>query len=109
MRIHHESIRRYDFGLIIGVTPSYLRGQAYLQQRSGKEAAEFQAILDRRGADTFSSLHVLAHVGLARAAVLTGDLAKARKQYQDFFAAWKDADPDLPVLLQARKEYEALW
>jgi len=50
----------------------------------------------------------LAHLCLGRAAALTGDTAAARKSYQDFFALWKDADPELPVLLQARKEYEAL-
>jgi hypothetical protein len=50
----------------------------------------------------------LAHLGIARAAVLSGDQSKARKEYQDFFALWKDADKDLPVLLAARKEYEQL-
>jgi hypothetical protein len=47
-------------------------------------------------------------VGLARAAVLAGDTAKARKAYQDFLALWKDADPDVPVLIEARKEYDKL-
>jgi hypothetical protein len=58
--------------------------------------------------DHFSPGHALAHLGLARAAVLNGDTAAARKSYQDFFAMWKDADPDLPVLVQAKKEYEQL-
>jgi tetratricopeptide (TPR) repeat protein len=104
-----ESLRRFDFGLYAGVSLTYSRGQAYLQQRNGSAAAaEFQAILEHRGIDPFSPVHALAHVGLARAAVLTGDTGKARREYQDFFAAWKDADADLPVLMQAKKEYEAL-
>ena len=94
----------------------YIRGQAYLAQRSGTEAAaDCQYIVDRRGfwaggesLGTFSPLYPLAHLGLARAAVLQGDAAKARKAYQDFFALWKDADPDIPILIEARKEYERL-
>jgi len=53
-------------------------------------------------------LYQLAHLGLARAAVLTGDTSKARQAYQDFFALWKDADADLRVLIEAKQEYEKL-
>jgi len=53
-------------------------------------------------------LYPLAYVGLARAAVLQGDTAKARKAYQGFFALWKDADPDTPILIEAKREYEKL-
>ena len=89
--------------------PPYTRGQAYLKLGKGAEAAsEFQKILDHRGWDPLSPLYPLAHLGLARAAVLTGDTSKARQAYQDFFALWKDADPDLPVLIEAKKEYEKL-
>ena len=85
----------------------YLRGQAFLGQHSGAEAAaEFQYLLDHRGLAPFSLLNPLAQLGLARAAVLTGDSEKARKAYQDFFALWKDADADLPILIAAKKEYE---
>jgi len=85
----------------------YTRGQAYLGQHSVAEAAaEFQYLLDHRGLAPFSLLCPLAQLGLARAAVLTGDTEKARKAYQDFFALWKDGDPDLPVLIEAKKEYE---
>jgi tetratricopeptide (TPR) repeat protein len=102
-----ESVRQYDLGAITGVTNNYLRGSLYLQQRSGAEAAlEFQKILDHRGIDIQSPLHQLAHLGMARAAALSGDTAKSRKEYQDFFALWKDADADLPLLVQAKKEYE---
>ena len=87
--------------------PEYVRGQAYLAQGAGAEAAaEFQKILDRRGLAPTSVLYPLAHLGLARAATLQGDTAKARKVYQDFFALWKDADPDIPILIEAKKEYE---
>ena len=89
--------------------PQYLRGLAYLKLKSGNEAAaEFQKILDNRGQAPLSALYPLAHLGLARAAALTGDLSKSRKAYQDFLALWKDADSDLPVLKEAKQEYEKL-
>jgi serine/threonine protein kinase/tetratricopeptide (TPR) repeat protein len=104
-----ESIRNYDLGEVTGLTNNFARGQLYLEQRRGNEAAaEFKRIIDSRGVDPFSLFHPFAHVGLARAAVLNGDTAGARKAYQDFFALWKDADPELPLLVQARKEYEQL-
>jgi hypothetical protein len=75
----------------------------------GREAAaEFEKIIAARGVEVFAVEHVLAHLELARAALLTGDTSKARKEYQDFLALWKDADQDLPMLTEARKEYEAL-
>jgi tetratricopeptide (TPR) repeat protein len=104
-----EPMRNYDLGIIVGVSGICLRGQAYLQQRMGKEAAaEFEKVISHRGVDPFALEHPLAHLGLARASVLTGDTAKARKEYQDFLALWKDADQDLALLAQAKKEYEAL-
>ncbi|MGI8899215.1 MAG: protein kinase domain-containing protein [Pyrinomonadaceae bacterium] len=104
-----ESVRRYDLGLITGVGNNYLRGQTYLDQRMGKEAAaEFQKIIDHRGIDPLSEQHPLAHLGLARAAAISGDVAKSRTEYQNFFGLWKDADADLPILIQAKKEYEQL-
>jgi hypothetical protein len=104
-----EPIRSYDFGLVCGVANNYLRGQVYLQQRMGTEAAaEFQKIIEHRGVGGQPHLYPLAHLGLARAAALTGDIARSRKEYQDFLALWKDADQDLPILLQAKKEYEQL-
>ena len=85
---------------------AYLRGQAYLNQKKGADAAvEFQKILDHRGWQPTSPLYPLAHLGLARAAALNGDTTQARKAYQDFFAFWKDADADLPILIEAKKEY----
>jgi serine/threonine protein kinase/Flp pilus assembly protein TadD len=102
-----EPARKYEvFG---DFWPQYLRGQAYLKQGNGAQAAtEFKAIIDHRGWYPVSPLYSLAQLGLARAAALTGDSAKARKSYQDFFALWKDADSTIPILIEARAEYEKL-
>src|SRR6185436_1359312 len=89
--------------------PNYLRGQAYLRLRHGtRAAAEFQNILDHRGWDPASPMYPLAYLGLARAALLDGVVTKARRAYQDFFAIWKDDDTDIPILIEAKKEYEKL-
>jgi tetratricopeptide (TPR) repeat protein len=104
-----ESIRGYEGGMVLGVGTTFARGNLYLKARMGKEAAaEFKKVIDQRGIDLFSCVHNLAHLGLGRALAINGDTAGARKAYQDFFALWKDADRDLPVLVAARKEYEAL-
>ena len=88
---------------------AYLRGQAYLKEKKGAEAAaQFQEILDHRGWSPLSYFYPFAQLGLARAAMLQGDTAMARKAYQDFLASWKDADTDLPSLIEAKKEYEKL-
>jgi len=102
-----QSVSRYESVSYFHQT--YLRGQIYLSEQKGAEAsAEFQKILDHRGWSPYSAMYVPAHLGLARAAVIQGDMAKARKSYQDFFALWKDADPDLPILIEAKKEYEKI-
>jgi eukaryotic-like serine/threonine-protein kinase len=86
--------------------PQYLRGQAYLKLGRGAEAAaEFHKILAHRGYAPFSPLYPLAHLGLARAVALTGDTTQSRKVYEDFFALWKEADADLPVLREAKKGF----
>ncbi len=89
--------------------PIYIRGEAFLKARDGvKAAAEYQKILDHRGIDPTSPLYSLAHLGLGRAYALQGDAARSRTAYQDFFALWKDADPDVPVLKEAKEEYAKL-
>ena len=76
---------------------------------SGQQAAtEFQKILDHPGIVTNEPIGVLAHIGLARSYALQGDTNLARAAYQDFFALWKDADPDIPILCKARSEYAKL-
>jgi eukaryotic-like serine/threonine-protein kinase len=98
----------FDSG-IGGFRPIYVRGQAYLRLGQGKEAAaEFQKILAHRGYDPFSPLFPLARLGSARALAVQREAANARVAYQDFFATWKDADPDIPILQQAKAEYEKL-
>jgi eukaryotic-like serine/threonine-protein kinase len=89
--------------------PVYLRGQAYLLTRQGREAAaEFQKLLDHSGIVLNFPLGALAHLQLGRAYALQGDTAKARAAYQDFLTLWKDADPDIPVLIAAKSEYAKL-
>jgi eukaryotic-like serine/threonine-protein kinase len=104
-----EPAGRYGLGVVWGFLPIYVRGTVYLRGKQGKEAAaEFQRILDQRAFGATFPFYPLAYVGLARAFSLTGDTAKARAAYQDFFALWKDADPDVPILIQAKAEYAKL-
>jgi hypothetical protein len=82
---------------------------AYLRLKEGPPAAvEFQKIIDHPGAVVNNPIGALAHLGLGRAYAMAGDNAKARAAYQDFLALWKDADPDVPVLKQAKTEYAKL-
>ncbi|PYS51538.1 MAG: hypothetical protein DMF68_03960 [Acidobacteria bacterium] len=102
-----QSTNRYEGRSQLWVR--YTRGLAYLGQHAGAEAAaDFQYILDHRGDWITSPMYPLAQLGIARAAALTGDTAKARKAYQDFLALWKDADQDIPILQEAKQEYEKL-
>jgi len=99
----------YELGTSQRLFPIYVRGLAYLQAKRGAEAAaEFQKIVDHRGIAPVAPEHSLAKLGLGRAYVMTGDTAKARGAYQDFLALWKDADPDVPILKEAKAEYEQL-
>src|SRR5581483_5053077 len=87
----------------------YLRGMAYLKTHQAAEAVQsFQRIIDLRMVSAFDMLAPIAHLGLARAYTLQGDTAQARIAYQDFLASWKDADPDVPLLQQAKAEYAKL-
>ena len=109
-----EAAAPYELGippqLLLGTMyPVYIRGQAQLLAHNGVAAAtEFQKYLDHRGVTLNFPLGALAHLGLARADALQGDTAKARTAYQDFFALWKDADPDIPILIAAKTEYTKL-
>ena len=92
-----------------GLYAVYLRGLAYLLQRQGREAAtEFQKLLDHRGLVGNSAIGALAHLQLGRAYAMQGETPKARAAYQDFLTLWKDADPDIPILTQAKAEYSKL-
>jgi len=89
--------------------PTYVRGEAYLAAGQGNAAAaEFQKILNHSGIVWNCWTGALAHLGLARSYVMHGDTGKARAAYQDFLTLWKDADPDIPILKQAKAEYAKL-
>jgi tetratricopeptide (TPR) repeat protein len=86
--------------------PAYVRGLDYLATHQGSEAAvEFQKILDHRGIVVSDPIGALAHLQLGRAYALSGNKTKAKSAYQDFLTLWKAADPDIPILKQARAEY----
>ena len=96
-------------GWLMTMLPVYVRGQAYLAAHQGAEAAaQFQMIVDHPGIVGNTVIASLAHLGLARSYALQGDAAKSKVAYQDFLALWKDADPDIPMLKQAKAEYARL-
>ena len=99
----------FEAGWYLLYRPAYLRGEAYLLAHRGQEAAaEFQKIIDHRGVVVNQPFGALAHLGLARAYTMQGDIPKARTSYQDFLTLWKDADPDIPILKQAKAAYANL-
>jgi len=104
-----SSPRSATFAYFGALYPIYVRGQAYLALHRGAEAArEFHKIVDRRGIVIGDAFGVLAHLGMARAYALQGDTAKAKAAYQDFLTLWKDADPNIPILIAAKYEYAKL-
>ena len=99
----------YEAGWFDSYMPAYLRGEAYLLARRAPEAAgEFQKIISHRGVVVNAEIGAVAYVGLARACAIQGDKARAKAAYQEFFALWKEADPDIPLLKQAEAEYAGL-
>jgi tetratricopeptide (TPR) repeat protein len=93
-------------GLTVFLCPVYLRGEAFLRLHDGKAAAaEYQKFIDHRGTVANFPWGALARLGLARAYAIQGDTTKARTAYQDFLTLWRDADPDVPILKQAKTEY----
>jgi tetratricopeptide (TPR) repeat protein len=93
----------------VSLCPVYLRGEAFLSLHDGKAAAaEFQKFIDHRGVVANFPWAALARLGLARAYATQGDRAQAKSAYQDFLTLWKDADPDIPILKEAKAEYAAL-
>lgn len=89
--------------------PAYIRGEVRLAAHNGAAAAtEFQKFLDHRGVTLNFPLGALDHLRVARAYALSGDTAKAKSAYNDFFTLWKNADPDIPILQQAQAEYSKL-
>jgi eukaryotic-like serine/threonine-protein kinase len=108
-----EAAAPYELGgagmFINSAYPAYVRGQAYLLEHNGPAAAaEFQKLLDHRGIVANFVTGSLAHLQIGRAYAMAGDTAKAKAAYQDFFTLWKDADPDIPILKEAKAEYAKL-
>jgi len=109
-----EAAAPYELGtpppLQVGtIYPAYLRGQAYLLAHNGNAAvAEFQKIIDHRGIALNFVTASVAHLQIARAYAMAGDTVKAKAAYQDFLNLWKDAEPDIPVLKEAKAEYAKL-
>ena len=102
-----EATKRYEAAAML--SPQTLRSMVYLKLGQGAQAAaEARRILDHRGHGPLSTLWPLAHLALARASTMQHDTAQARKSYQDFFALWKDADAELRILVEAKKEFEKL-
>jgi eukaryotic-like serine/threonine-protein kinase len=109
---HLDIAAPYEFGSGAngsGFAVNYLRAEAYLRLKDGaKAAAEYQKILAHHGIDPLDLSYNLSQLGLGRAYALEGNKEQARSAYQDFFAAWKDADPNVPVLKETKEEYAKL-
>jgi DNA-binding winged helix-turn-helix (wHTH) protein/tetratricopeptide (TPR) repeat protein len=107
-----ETLRRtlhVDLGRYAAFRPPYTRGLTYLALHDGAAAAaEFQKILDHRGIAPVSVLYPLAYLQQGRAWALAGEIPKARKAYESFLTIWRDADPDVPILLDAKREHGRL-
>jgi predicted Zn-dependent protease len=108
-----EMTSPFELGLPTNLTilmcPIYLRGEAYLMLHDGSAAAaEFQKFIGHRGLVSNFQWGVLARLGLARAYAVQGNTNRASAAYEDFLALWKDADPDIPILKQAKAEYAKL-
>ena len=107
--VAYESGQGADFEYGVMYYPAFVRGQAYLQLHQGPEAiTEFKKLTDHPSMLANNPLFVLAHLGIARALALQGQRDKSRPAYQEFFNLWKDADPDIPILQQAKAEYAKL-
>jgi predicted Zn-dependent protease len=104
-----EAVKPYEFGTYAGLLPNYVRATAYLElHRAEEAAAEFRSVIDHRGLSPVAITWVLSQLGLGRAYAMQGDAARARAAYDVFFARWKDADPDIPLLKRAKAEYAKL-
>jgi tetratricopeptide (TPR) repeat protein len=108
-----EPTATYELGLADGyinyLYPAYLRGQAYLLTHNGRAAAiEFQKLLDHQGIVQNFVTGSLAHLQIGHAYALSSDTSRAKSAYQTFLSLWKDADPDVPILKQAKAEFAKL-
>jgi eukaryotic-like serine/threonine-protein kinase len=104
-----DRVKPFEFGAVAGFLPNYIRALAHLRLRRPEDAAgEFSAVLAHCGVSPLSPILVVSQLGLARAYTIQGDVVKSRAAYEVLFAEWKNADPDLPILKQAKAEYAKL-
>jgi len=104
-----ESATPYELGSDSSGYPIYVRGEAFLAAHRGRDAViEFQKILDHRGVVLNGPIGALTHLQIGRAYAMESDTTKAKAAYRDFLTLWKDADPDIPILKQAKVEYAKL-
>jgi eukaryotic-like serine/threonine-protein kinase len=104
-----DRVKPFKFGRVAEFLPNYIRALTYLRLRRAEDAAgEFSTVLAHRGVSPLSPILTVSQLGLARAYAMQRDVAKSRAAYEALFAGWKDADPDLPILKQAKTEYEKL-
>ena len=108
-----EAAAPYELGIagtfINYMYPAYVRGEAYLQVHNGAAAAaEFQKLVEHRGIVGNFVTGALVRLQIGRAYAMAGDSGKAKAAYQEFFAIWKDADADVPILKEAKAEYAKL-
>jgi eukaryotic-like serine/threonine-protein kinase len=104
-----DRVRSFEFGTVAEFLPNYIRALTYLRlQRPEDAAVEFSAILAHRGVSPLSPILTVSQLGLARAYAMQRDVAKSRAAYEILFANWRSADPDLPLLKQAKAEYAKL-
>ncbi len=104
-----DGVKPFEFGAAAEFFPNYIRALTYLRLRRPADAAvEFSAVLAHRGVSPQSSVLIVSQLGLARAYGMLGDRAKSRAAYGTFFADWKHADPDIPILKQAKTEFAKL-
>jgi eukaryotic-like serine/threonine-protein kinase len=104
-----DRVKPFEFGTRAGFFPNYIRALAYLRLRRPEDAAgEFSAILAHRGVGPLNPILVVSQLGLARAYAMQKDVPKSRATYETLFANWKNADPNLPVLKQAKAEFAKL-
>ena len=104
-----DRVKPFEFGKVAEFLPNYIRALTYLRLRRPEDAAgEFSAILAHRGVSPLSPILVVSQLGLARAYAMQRDAAKSRAAYEALLAEWKNADPDLPFLKQAKAEYAKL-
>jgi hypothetical protein len=104
-----DRVKPFEFGMVAEFLPNYIRGLTYLRLRRPEDAAgEFSAIQAHRGVSPLSPILTVSQLGLARAYALQRDAAKSRAAYDALFAQWKNADPDIPILKEAKAEYAKL-